>query len=233
VVRARDAFEPVLDHTDDNAVAAMALILGDSLDPAEVRAVRQSLLAGQPEVLLDPPQKFSAGCPRLIPKLKSVEVPIGQAQHPLAQGRQDVLRQRDLAGPHSSHLGAKQDVRPVLNQRDEAKLGESTRPPLARRAPEGRLVLPLVGDIQSAAVKAHQAPSAYQAPLVDSTAIGFTSSSCSCRIGFRSKPGTSLRDPRFSSHLHACSGSREPLNGFQEAAQYLAVGRLHVRGRAQ
>src|ERR1019366_10514702 len=69
----------------------------------------------------------------------------------------------------------------------------------------------------------------YHAPRVLRTATGLTNSSCNCRRGFPAKPCTSLRDARFARNPNTNRWVAKPLDCFQQATQYLAIGRLHVQ----
>ena len=69
----------------------------------------------------------------------------------------------------------------------------------------------------------------YHAPLVDSTAIGFTIPSCKLLERFPPQARTRLRDAGFAGHFDGRAGPQKPLNALKKATQYLAVGRLHVQ----
>ena len=76
-----DALQPVLHHTQPQAVAAVPAIRLARINRAQVGAVRQHLLARQPQVAFDAPEQVGAGARRAAPERVAEEVPIGQAQH--------------------------------------------------------------------------------------------------------------------------------------------------------
>ena len=67
-----------------------------------------------------------------------------------------VLAQHEFAGPAARHLAAKQDMRTVLDQRDKTDPWESGFAMTGAGSTKGRVVVRLIGDIQRAAIKAHE-----------------------------------------------------------------------------
>ena len=117
---------------------------------------------------------------------------------------------------------------PVLDQRDKPNLREGARAATGPGAPKGVRIALLIGDIQSTAVYADQMPTPIPAPRfrrpphrADHGIMQGLQ-----RFGPQARPG--LRDTRPAHHPGACRRVAQPLQAFQQAAQDLAVRRLHV-----
>lgn len=53
--------------------------------PTQVGPIGQPLLAGQLQILFDPPEQRRTGLSPLGPQGKAIEIPVGQTQHPGTQ----------------------------------------------------------------------------------------------------------------------------------------------------
>ena len=149
-----------------SAVALVPTIAVRGVDAAQIGAIGQWLFARQAGVDLDPPQQIGARAARLLPTARNRRN-CRSAKHsiPLRKALQHGFGQGDLAGRIGPHLGAKQHMGAVLDQRHEAQLRKGALPATGARATEGLLIGALVGDLQGAAVHAHQAQAAVPGPL--------------------------------------------------------------------
>src|SRR5271163_2716235 len=73
------ALQPILDDADLHAIGLAPPVLVGGIDVAQIRTVRQALLARQPRIRLDPPEKVGAGGAGANPHLVAEEVSIRQA----------------------------------------------------------------------------------------------------------------------------------------------------------
>ena len=80
-----DALQLVIDHAYEHAVALVPPVFFGRENAAQVRAIRQPLLAGQTHVLLHAPQQIGTAGHGLRPHLESEKVAVGQAQHAFLQ----------------------------------------------------------------------------------------------------------------------------------------------------
>ena len=223
-----DALQTVVDDADLHAAGLVSSILVGGIDVAQIRSVRQPLLAGQIRVSLDPPEKVGAGGPSQIPHLVAEEISIRQAQHARDQGRQDLLGQRDFADRVGRHLRSEQDMRPVLHQADEADLGIGALALAHARPAEGGVELGLVGRLERAAVETDQSPTLEPGAPGRRRRDGLDRFIVQAPRHFGAQPRARLRNAGFSGRLDRGHGILQPPKAFQQAAQHLSARVIHI-----
>ena len=114
--------------TRTTAALVAAAVLGRGIEPAQVRAVGQTLPAGQDLVGAQPPEQVGAAGRGLPPQLEADEGAIGQAQHLRAQPRQQLRRQPDLAGIIAVQRHGEDRVRAAFRQAQQPQLREAAGP---------------------------------------------------------------------------------------------------------
>src|SRR5664279_1835388 len=230
--RTLNPLQSVLYDSNDNSIFFVTLVFLRSIDSAKVRSIRKSLFAWQADVCLNSPEQIGTCATGLHPQLKSVEVPVRKAQHPLAQRMQHLLGKRDLPGLIAPNSSAEQNVGSVFNQRHEPQLWEGTAAATGRRSSESFLVTLFVGRVQRASVNTDQAP-----VLVPSAFRRFHGDrlhnlvmKLPNRLPSQARP--SLRYSRLASHLDNGFRPQKPLDSFEKATQNLAARRLHVQSQS-
>ena len=224
-------FEAVCNHPHRHSVRAPPPVPPRRIDAAEVGAVGQAFLAGKHQILLDAPEQIGARGPRLAPQRVAEEIAVGQAQHPLAQVRQHLLGEGDFAAAIGAHAGAEQHLRSRFDQRDESQLRIGATATARSRTPVLGCVALLVGNIEGAAIHAHQTPLPIPGALARSPRDGLDHLIMELPQRGGSQPRPRLGDPRVARHSQLYSRLGQPLQPFQQAPQHFPVGRLHVQGQ--
>ena len=218
----------VVDRPHREPAGAVAAIPFRGIDGAQVRAVGQSPVGDQAHVLPDAPEQVGPAAARQGPQREAEELAVRQAQHAGLQPAEHSFGERDLARPIARHLAGKQHMRTVLHQRDEAQLREGAAAPAGAGPTERRSVRRLVGNVEGAAVQAHQTPSPIPRPPGHPIRNRLHHRAMQTVQRLPAKTRARLRDPRLAGHLKRVRRTGQPLNPLQQAAQNLAVGRLHV-----
>ncbi len=157
------------------------------------------------------------------------ELPVGQAQHAGPQCRHHVMGQRRLAVRITAQFGAKQHMRAVLDQRHEAQLWKGAHSATRSRATKGLVIGALVGDLQGAAIHAHQPQATVPSPLGGGHGNRLDQRVVQLLQRFPPQAPTGLRDARVAGDLERDRRVQQPLHAFEQTTQHFAVGRLHVQ----
>src|SRR6266700_4324889 len=120
----------------------------------------------------------------------------------------------------------------VLYQGYKTNLRIGARSSAGPRTGESIFVDLLVGHIESAAIHAHQPPSpipratrAAQRNRLDQLVVQLLHR-------LPAQPRAGLRDARLARHTYPGRWIVKPLHSFQQTAQYLAIGRLHIKSQS-
>jgi hypothetical protein len=111
-------------------------------------------------------------------------------------------------------------------------LWRGARPTAGPRTGEGIFVDLLIGHIERAAIHAYQPPGSIPCPRVLRTAIGFANSSCNCCTGSQLNRVRACEMPDLPATPYPRRWIAEPLHSFQETAQDLAIGGLHIQSQS-
>ncbi|OPY62441.1 MAG: hypothetical protein A4E57_03987 [Syntrophorhabdaceae bacterium PtaU1.Bin034] len=161
---------------------------------ANRRAVGKVFFVRKTKILFDSPQQIGSCGARLVPQFKSVEIAISQTQHAWLQTRQRPFRQCRFPCPIRSYAGSEQYMCSVLHQRHESHLRIGAFTPFRRRTSEDPIIILLIGNIHSAPVQAHQAPTPVPSPFRRFSGNGLHHFVVQSLHRLEAKPGAGLRN---------------------------------------
>ena len=224
----RHSFELIVDHPHLDAASPVPPVPLAGIELAQIGAVGEPSLHREAQVLLAPPQQRRARGLCLLPQRVAQKVAVGQTEHVFFQCRQHLFRQRDFSRRIGAQAAGEQHMGAVFHQRHETDLRKGTAAATRSGTPAGLPVALLIGHVQSATVKRHQPPAAIE------SAFGLAPRQRTQQLVVEllerlpAQPRAGLRDPRVARHRQRLARSPQPLQPFQQAAQHLAVGDLHV-----
>lgn len=197
---------------------------------AQVRSIGQALDEREPGVLADPPEEIGSRGGGLLKEVEVGEDPVGHAEHPALEARDDRGGQPDLARGVGAERRGEHHVRARLHEAHQAELGKRRRSPRRARPAERASIGWRIWHAHRGPIETHQAPGAVEGarrgrrghgvrdPLEEPLQRGFA------------EPLAGLGDGRLGGRGDPGAGPREPAHTLEEAAQHLAIGDLHVEG---
>ena len=199
---------------------------------AQIGAIGQGLLTGHAHVLFHPPQQVRACSRASCHNSKPKKFRSARQSMPSLRHGSTALANVISPCPVTIHLAAEQHVGAVLQQGYKANLRISAGTAAGPRTRESIFVDLLVGHVEGAAIQAHQPP--LPVPGAPRIAHGDRLNQLIVQLPHRlpTQPRAGLRDPRLARHPHSRRWIAKPLHPFQQTAQYLAIGRLHIQSQS-